>query len=121
MLLPASKLVELQDLVTQFCKHVRASKQQLQQLAGKLNWACCVVYGSCTFLWCILDSMKMLVKPSAQCKFTTDFHAGKHLKASICLSQQPVEVATDACPMAVSAVFSGDWLHYNVDMQRRQC
>ena len=40
MSLPASKLVELQDLVTQFQKRVRASKRQLQQLAGKLNWAC---------------------------------------------------------------------------------
>ena len=75
MSLPASKLVELQDLVTQFQKRVRASKRQLQQLAGKLNWACCVVYGGRTFLRHILDTMNLLVKPSAQCKLTPDFYA----------------------------------------------
>ena len=47
MSLPASKLVELQDLVMQFHMHVRASKRQLQQIAGKLNWACHVLYGCC--------------------------------------------------------------------------
>ena len=122
MSLPASKLVELQDLVTQFQKCVRASKRQLQQLADKLNWACRVVYGGRTFLRRILDTMNLLVKPSAQCKLTPDFYAdiqwwcdflqtfnGKHLF----LSQNRVEVATDACPMAARAVFSGDWLYNN--------
>ena len=122
MSLPASKLVELQDLVTQFRKCLRASKRQLQQLAGKLNWACRVVYGGRTFLRCILDTMNMLVKPSAQCEPTVNFHVdiqwwcdflqtydGKRLF----LSQQQVEVATDACPMAAGAVSSGDWLYYN--------
>ena len=50
MSLLASKLVDLQVLISQFRTRVRASKRQLQQLAGKLNWACQVVYGGCTFL-----------------------------------------------------------------------
>ena len=47
MSLPGDKLVELQGVVHSFSKCTRASKWQLQQLAGKLNWACRVVYGGC--------------------------------------------------------------------------
>ena len=43
--LPLAKLVELQALVNDFKACKRASKKQLQHLAGKLNWACRVVYG----------------------------------------------------------------------------
>ena len=56
------KLVELQDLVIEFQNKQRASKKQLQRLAGKLNWACRVVhvYGGRTFLRRILDTMNAL-------------------------------------------------------------
>ena len=48
--LPSSKLAELQSVVSNFLTKRRANKRQLQQLAGKLNWACRVVYGGRTFL-----------------------------------------------------------------------
>ena len=51
--LPEDKLVELHSVVKEFLQWHRASKRQLQSLAGKLNWACKVVYGGRTFLWCI--------------------------------------------------------------------
>ena len=71
MSLPASKLAELQDLVMQFCTYVRASKRQIQQLAGKLNWACCH-----TFLRYIVDTiLNLFVNLSAQCKLTLDLYA----------------------------------------------
>ena len=40
--LPKQKLTELQSLVTSFLSKRRANKKQLQPLAGKLDWACCV-------------------------------------------------------------------------------
>ena len=43
--LPQDKLVALQDLVEAFLHWHRASKRQLQSLAGKHSWACRVVYG----------------------------------------------------------------------------
>lgn len=48
--LPASKLTELQRVVSNFLNKRQVNKKQLQQLAGKLNWACRVVYGGRTFL-----------------------------------------------------------------------
>ena len=43
--LPETKLAEFKDLLAKFAVKTRASKRQLQQLAGKLNWACRVVHG----------------------------------------------------------------------------
>ena len=57
MSLPHDKLVALQELLLSFQHWHRASKRQLQGLAGKLNWACRVVYDGHTFLRHILDTM----------------------------------------------------------------
>ena len=43
--LPHEKLTETKLLLSEFLGHRRATKRQLQQLAGKLNWASRVVYG----------------------------------------------------------------------------
>jgi len=43
--LPSDKLTDLQHVIHSFCSRTQATKRQLQQLAGKLNWACKVVYG----------------------------------------------------------------------------
>ena len=72
--LPTPKLLELKDVVYAFLHRKRASKRQLQQLAGRLNWACKVVYGGRTFLRRILDLMNTLPKPASQCRPTLEFH-----------------------------------------------
>ena len=71
--LPEDKLVELQCVVKEFLQRCRASKRQFQSLAGKLNWACKVVYGGRTFLQHILDAMNTLVSPAAKFLFTPQF------------------------------------------------
>ena len=43
MAIPPIKLMELHQVVTRFLFWGRESKKQIQQLAGKLNWACRVV------------------------------------------------------------------------------
>jgi len=42
-------------------------------MAGKLNWACRVVYGGCTFLCRILDMMNSM-SPSAKHRLTASFY-----------------------------------------------
>ena len=54
--LGTEKLGKLRERLTFFAKRKRASKLQLQQLAGLLNWACCAVRGGKFFLRRILDS-----------------------------------------------------------------
>ena len=50
------KLAELQAIVSSFQGKHRATKNQLQRLTSKLNWACRVVFGGRTFLRCILGA-----------------------------------------------------------------
>ena len=43
MAIPPIKLMELHHVVTSFLFQGRESKKQIQQLGGKLNWACRLV------------------------------------------------------------------------------
>ena len=58
--LGADKLNMLHDKLKAFKHRQRATKVQLQSLAGSLNWACQVVRGGRFFLRRILDSIKPL-------------------------------------------------------------
>ena len=55
--LPENKLLELRRELASFMGRQRASKQQLQSLAGKLNWAASVVYGGRAFLRRIINAI----------------------------------------------------------------
>ena len=117
--LPQSKLDETSLLINTFLARKRASKRQLQQLAGKLNWACRVVHGGRTFLRRILDSLNSLRSASAKFRFTPEFRKdlfwwqsflavfnGKRLLHS----KVPIaDVETDASQDAVGSYFRGDW------------
>ena len=127
MSLPQHKLVELQAFVLGFAQRRRASKRQLQVLAGKLSWASRVVYGGRTFLRRILDVMNGLKSPGAKFLLTDDFYAdlawwsdflatfnGKCLF----LDRVPLTtVQTDACYEAAGAFYNGDWLYYNFSIE----
>ncbi|XP_066928816.1 uncharacterized protein [Clytia hemisphaerica] len=71
--LPAKKLGDLRDVLMSFQSRARASKRQLQQLAGRLNWACKVIYGGRTFLRRILDLTGSLHKQSSKCLLNEEF------------------------------------------------
>ena len=73
--LPEDKLVALQDLVQAFIHRSRASKRQLQSLAGKLSWACRVVYGARTFCRRILDVVTAIKSASARYRLSLEFYA----------------------------------------------
>ena len=121
--LPQSKLIQLQAFVQAFLYWCRASKRQLQVLAGRLNWACRVVYGGRTFLRPILDAMNSLWSSSARFHFTPDFYAdlfwwSRFLAVfngeRLFLDFVPeCSVQTDAPFKAVGAFFQGDWRYFN--------
>ena len=71
--LPQCKLSETRELVNTFASRKRASKRQLQQLAGKLNWACHVVHGGRTFLRHLIDCNNALSSNSAKYLLTPEF------------------------------------------------
>lgn len=125
MTLPADKLAELHIVVLEFQNKQRASKKQLQRLAGKLNWACRVVYGGRTFLRRILDTMNAL-SPSGKFRLDSSFRSDiawwvnflrifngtrmflDHLAT--------VDVSTDACPVAAGGYFRGDWFYHHFSL-----
>lgn len=109
-----------------FLRKSRASTNQLQQLAGKLNWACRVVYGGRTFLRRILDMMNSLPSSSAKVCLSTEFYdlCWWHSFLQVFNGQRPFlrkqptcDVDTDACQAAAGAYFRGDWLyhHFSID------
>ena len=119
--LPQDKLTETKQLVDAFASRHRAAKHQLQQLAGKLNWACRVVYGGRTFLRRILDCMNLLVMPNAKYQLTPEFRKDifwwKNF-LSVFNGKRPIhnkiaiaDVQTDACNVAVGAFYRGDWAY----------
>lgn len=125
MTLPQDKLAELQTLVVEFRNKQRASKKQLQRLAGKLNWACRVIYGGRTFLRRILDTMNALT-PSGKFRLDSSFRSDiawwvDFLKifngTRMFLDNLPtVDVATDACPIAAGGYFRDDWFYHNFSL-----
>ena len=122
--LSEKKILDLKAVLSSFKSKVRATKRQLQQLAGRLSWACKVVYGGRTFLRRILDLMNTLQKQSAKCRLGVEFfkdvdwwlqflevfngHCQFH-------DSRPVlNLHTDACSTGVGAEFEGDWFYSNL-------
>ena len=122
--LPQDKLHSLKDTLLSFSHRARASKRQLQQLAGRLNWACKVVFGGRTFLRRILDLMNSLCKQSDKCLLNKEFF--KDLDwwlqfLEVFNGQCPfhdsrpiTNLHTDACSSGIGAVFGEDWFYSNL-------
>ena len=105
----------------QYEGRTRASRRQLQSLAGKLNWACQVIFGGRTFLRRVLHTCNTLKQATHKVKLTAEFHKdiqwwlqcmqlfnGK----SACLRNHPIaDVETDACSAGGGIFFRGSW-HY---------
>ncbi|CAC5385695.1 unnamed protein product [Mytilus coruscus] len=123
--LPGDKLSLLKQELTDFGNRKRASKKQLQSLAGKLNWASTVVHGGRVFLRRIIDSItqlqhdwhKILIKGDIMQdilwwqKFISTFN-GK----SLILDKYPVtSVYTDACQEGGGCHFGSDWFYAKWD------
>ena len=119
--LSQDKPVALQDLVQAFLHRRRASKRQLQSLAGKLSWACRGVYGGRTLSCHILDVINAMLPSSARYHLSPEFYAdltwwaeffklfnGKQLFLD---SRPVVDVQTDACFDGMGFFYAGDWAY----------
>ena len=117
--LPQQKLNEFYAILLQFASRKRASLRQLQQLAGRLNWACQVVRGGRCYLRRILDMIKPLKLAHHKVVLFESFYAdidwwlqflpvfnGKRLV----LNHAPLhDVFVDASGTGSGFVFDTDW------------
>lgn len=121
--LPENKLLELRRELASFMGRQRASKQQLQSLAGKLNWAASVVYGGRAFLRRIINAICILKHKSHKIRLS---HTVKQDIAwwyrfletfngkSLLLDSIPItSVYTDACTSGAGGVWNQDWFYCN--------
>ena len=121
--LPHDKLDVLRQELQSFLSRKRASKHQLQSLAGRLSWAASVVKGGRVFLCHIFNQIAMLRHGSHRTQLSTavrqdiswwykcmQIFNGK----STLLDSQPLDcVFTDACNEGTGGSFQGDWFYFN--------
>ena len=72
------KLQQLQQQLQHFGTRKRASKQQLQSLAGSLNWACQAIREGRFFLRRILDTLQPLQQQRHKARLSADFKQDVH-------------------------------------------
>jgi len=121
--LPADKLLALKVDLEVFAKRKRASKRQLQSLAGKLHWAAGVVYGGRVFVRRILDAICTLRAANHKCVLTLemrrDIQWWKDFMRSfngmtLIIDRGPeVIVFTDACDVGAGGYCEGDYFYCN--------
>ncbi|CAC5380816.1 unnamed protein product [Mytilus coruscus] len=121
--LPGEKLSLLKHELAEFNKRKRASKKQLQSIAGKLNWASAVVHGGREFLRRIIDAITPLKHDWHTAilhgeiwhdiewwkKFLETFNGKSLILEKIPLSS----LYTDACKERGGGFFGCDWFYTN--------
>lgn len=119
--LDSSKLEKLHSELLRFKKRKRASKQQLQSLAGRLNWACQAIRGGRFFLRRIIDCIKSLKQQRHKAQLSSDFHddlqwwlSFLHIfNGTMYISNLIEHVHIDACNIAAGSFWMGRW-NYSV-------
>ena len=121
--LPEDKLSQVRQELSLFLNRKRASKKQLQSLAGKLNFCASVVYGGRGFSRCIIDTINLLKEGSHKtilsASIKSDILWWHNFMASfngrsMLLDKQPItSVFTDSCNVGAGAVYEGDWFYTN--------
>lgn len=124
--LPDAKLHQVRQELARFQGRKRASKKQLQSLAGKLNFCASVVYGGRVYSRRIIDTINMLKASDHKIKLSGGIRADitwwQNFMASfngrsMLLDQQPItSVFTDSCNIACGGSFEGDWFYVNWDL-----
>lgn len=117
--LPVAKVQDFRKVLLDFSTRKRASCRQLQQLAGKLNWACQVVRGGRTYLRRILNLISPLRKPNHKIRLDCEFHRDIqwwidfidvfNCKPVFALPAMDCPVFVDACSSASGIFYNGDW------------
>ena len=124
--LPDEKLHQVREELALFQKRTRASKKQLQSLAGKLNFCASVVYGGRVYSRRIIDTLNALKADNHKVKLNDDIRAdiswwqsfmATFNGRSMLLDKQAItSVFTDSCKSAAGGVYDGDWFYFNWDV-----
>ncbi len=120
--LPQEKLTDIISVTGSFLDRTRATKRQLQSLAGKLNFAAKVVRGGRTFLRRILNCIMRLRRPHHKAKITAaakadiqwwnSFLRGFNGVASFVDDVNIVPILTDACNVGGGGFCHGDFVYF---------
>jgi hypothetical protein len=114
------KLEKVKNELNKFVSKKRASKRQLQRLAGLLNWACQVVRGGSFFMRRILDTIKPLQQQHHKAQLGKEFKRDlgwwltflDMFNGVVFYNKCVVHhVHVDACQKAYGAFFMGDWVY----------
>ena len=129
--LPPEKIESFRQELKSFLNRKRASKRQLQSLAGRLSWAASVVKGGQVFLRRIFNKIAMLRHGSHRAQLSAEvrqdiswwfqfirtFNGRSSLLDSRpieCVFTGPIEcVFTDASNEGAGGSFQGDWFYFN--------
>jgi hypothetical protein len=121
--LPENKKQEFVKLLSEFSKCKRASRRQLEKLAGKLNWACQIVKCGRTYLRRILDTLNRVKQPYHKIKLNDEFQADiswwckvihGHQGRCMYTGRGPIhQVYLDACNEGAGFVYGADWGYVN--------
>ena len=119
--LPADKLAKLQTLLKCFMGRQKASKHELESLAGVLTHCCKVIHGGQTFLRRVYNLVASVKKGSHKIRLNEEFRldlkwwiefAGTfNDKAKIIQSSEPcISVYRDASLAGFRATHGNDWI-----------
>ena len=121
--LPGKKVEEYKILLASFNTCSRASRRQLERLAGKLAWAAHVVQGGRIYLQRVLAIIRQLKRPHHKVLLSDSFHKDvkwwlEYIEQFNCthfiIEKRPtVHVYTDASQEAGGIVSSSDWCYIN--------
>lgn len=121
--LPEKKANELISVLDTFKDRCRASKRQLQQLAGKLSFACRVVRGGRCYLRRILDVIATLQRPNHKARLSGEFRKDINWwlafmstfnRKSIIIEHSHINnVLVDASNIGSGFAYNHDWGYIN--------
>lgn len=103
-----------------------STNNQLQWLAGKLNWTCRAVYSGQTFLYQVIHTINSLSLGAKYCLTLSFCHDTawwvnflRAFNGKRFLDDRPtVDVMTDACTLAAGGQFRGDWFYFNSSINK---
>lgn len=118
--LSKSRLEELSTILKKFSKSKKVTKHQLQQLAGKLQFATQCIYGGRFFLRRVYDAIASLSKPWHRIRLNLevykdiawwrDFIAVFNGKMDIIDCRPLTPMYTDACSKAAGATYNKEFV-----------
>ena len=128
--LPEGKLKSTQGIISEFMGRARATKRQLQSLAGKLCHAAKVIRGGRTFLRRLFSCISKLKRPYHKARIKGNmlkdiqwwhsFMAHFNGVASCIDAKHAQTVVTDSCLIGGGAFYAGDFYYINWELDHHE-